>query len=85
MRDLKQRTTRKSPWERKNRNELINDKITGQKQTIEKPIFKKKVKVALNKGESVFYETSKRLREMISIPPLEMNNKIKIMKYNKKM
>ncbi len=59
-------------------NQIINDKITGQKQTIEKPIFKKKVKVALNKGESVFYETSKRLREMISIPPLEMNNNLLI-------
>ena len=59
-------------------NQIINDKITGQKKTIEKPIFKKKVKVALNKGESVFYETSKRLREMISIPPLEMNNNLLI-------
>jgi hypothetical protein len=59
-------------------NQIISDKITGQKQTIEKPIFKKKVKVALNKGESVFYETSKRLREMISIPPLEMNNNLLI-------
>ena len=59
-------------------NQIIIDKITGQKQTIEKPIFKKKVKVALNKGESVFYETSKRLREMISIPPLEMNNNLLI-------
>ena len=59
-------------------NQIINDKITGQKQNIEKPIFKKKVKVALNKGESVFYETSKRLREMISIPPLEMNNNLLI-------
>ena len=59
-------------------NQIINDKITGQKQTIEKPIFKKKVKVALNKGESVFYETSKRLREMIPIPPLEMDNNLLI-------
>jgi hypothetical protein len=65
-------------------NQIINDKITGQKQTIEKPIFKKKVKVALNKGESVFYETSKRLREMISIPPLEMNNNLLINLQNTK-
>ena len=59
-------------------NQIINDKITGEKKNIEKPIFKKKVKVALNKGESTFYETSKRLREMIPIPPLEMDNNLLI-------
>ena len=59
-------------------NQVINDKVTGQKKNIEKPIFKKKVKVALNKGESTFYETSKRLREMIPIPPLEMDNNLLI-------
>ena len=59
-------------------NQVLNDKVTGQKKNIEKPIFKKKVKVALNKGESTFYETSKRLREMIPIPPLEMDNNLLI-------
>ena len=59
-------------------NQIINDKITGEKKNIEKPIFKKKVKVALNKGESTFYETSKRLREMIPIPPLQMDNNLLI-------
>ena len=59
-------------------NQVINNKVTGQKKNIEKPIFKKKVKVALNKGENAFYETSKRLREMIPIPPLEMDNNLLI-------
>ena len=56
----------------------VTDKKTGEKTVILKPYFKKKVKVELNKGENAFYEASKRLKEMKSIPPLKMDDSLKI-------
>ena len=37
-------------------------------------IFKKKVKVALNRGEPAFREAAEVLRSLSSLPPLEFNN-----------
>ena len=59
-------------------NQTIIDKETGEKKNIGKPFFKKKVKVSLNKGEQSFFETSKILREMKSIPPLKMDKNLLI-------
>ena len=39
-------------------------------------IYKKKVKVALNRGEPAFREAAEELRNMDSMPPLEMKNDI---------
>ena len=39
-------------------------------------IYKKKVKVALNRGEQAFREAAEELRNMNSLPPLEMKNDI---------
>ena len=58
--------------------QLVKDEATGEKKNIEKPFFKKKLKVALNKGEIVFHDAAKRLREMKSIPPLQMDNNLMI-------
>ena len=41
-----------------------------------KLIFKKKVKVALNRGEVAFHEAAEKLRNMESLPPLEFNGNI---------
>ena len=39
-------------------------------------IYKKKVKVALNRGESAFHEAADELRNMNSLPPLELKSDI---------
>ena len=39
-------------------------------------IYKKKVKVALNRGEPAFQEAAEELRKMDSLPPLELKNDI---------
>ena len=39
-------------------------------------IFKKKVKVALNRGEVAFHEAAEILRNMEPLPPLEFNGNI---------
>ena len=39
-------------------------------------IFKRKIKVALNRGEPAFHEAAEFLRNMNSLPPLEFNNNI---------
>ena len=39
-------------------------------------IYKKKVKVALNRGEKAFREAAEELRNMNSLPPLELKNDI---------
>ena len=39
-------------------------------------IYKKKVKVALNRGEPAFQEAAEVLRNMNSLPPLELKNDI---------
>ncbi len=59
-------------------NQIINDKITGQKQTIEKPIFKKKVKVALNRGEEAFKDAFNALINIEPIEPLIEKEELKI-------
>ena len=41
-----------------------------------KLIFKKKVKVALNRGEIAFHEAAEKLRNMEPLPPLEFNGNI---------
>ena len=44
--------------------------------TKKKYIFKKKVKVALNRGEEAFHEAAEILRKMEPLPPLEFNGNI---------
>ena len=58
--------------------QTVKDEATGEKKNIEKHFFKKKLKVALNKGEIIFHNAAKRLREMISLPPLQMDNNLMI-------
>ena len=41
-----------------------------------KLIFKKKVKVALNRGEIAFHEAAEKLRNIEPLPPLEFNGNI---------
>ena len=45
-------------------------------ETRKKFIFKKKVKVALNKGESAFHEAAEILRKMEPMSPLEFNGNL---------
>ena len=45
-------------------------------ETKTKLIFKKKVKVALNRGEVAFHEAAEILRNMEPLPPLEFNGNI---------
>ena len=45
-------------------------------ETKTKLIFKKKVKVALNRGEVAFHEAAEKLRNMEPLPPLEFNGNI---------
>ena len=45
-------------------------------ETKTKLVFKKKVKVALNRGESAFQEAAEILRKMEPLPPLEFNGNI---------
>ena len=45
-------------------------------ETKTKLVFKKKVKVALNRGESAFHEAAEILRKMEPMPPLEFNGNI---------
>ena len=49
------------------------DKIDETKTRI---IYKKKVKVALNRGESAFKDAAEELRNMEPLPPLELKNDI---------
>ena len=49
------------------------DKNNESKKRI---IYKKKVKVALNRGEPAFQEAIEELRNMESLPPLELKNEI---------
>ena len=55
---------------------VIKDKITGDEIEKEKIIYKKKVKVALSKGEIAFTEASNYLKTLNPIPPLEYNENI---------
>ena len=45
-------------------------------ETKNKIIFKKKVKVALTRGEPAFYEVAEKLRQIEPLPPLEFNGNI---------
>ena len=47
-----------------------------EEETKTKLIFKKKVKVALNRGEVAFHEAAEILRNMEPLPPLEFNGNI---------
>ena len=55
---------------------IIKDKNTGNEIEKEKIIFKKKVKVALTKGEIAFTEASNILKNLKPISPLEFNENI---------
>ena len=55
---------------------IVKDKITGDEIEKEKIIYKKKVKVALSKGEIAFTEASNYLKTLNPIPPLEYNENI---------
>ena len=52
-----------------------NDK---EDETKTKIIFKKKVKVALTRGEEAFREAAEKLRSMEPLPPLELNGDINV-------
>ena len=58
--------------------ESINNIIEDENPTGGNPkiIYKKKVKVALNKGEPAFREAAEILRNMNPLPPLELKNNI---------
>ena len=56
---------------------IINERDKEDKTKI-KIIFKKKVKVALTRGEEAFREAEEILRNMQSLPPLELNGNINI-------
>ena len=55
---------------------IVKDKITGDDIEKDKIIYKKKVKVALSKGEIAFTEASDLLKNLKPIPPLEYNENI---------
>ena len=54
----------------------ITEEPDKEDDTKTKLIFKKKVKVALNKGEEAFHEAAEMLRKMEPLPPLEFNGNI---------
>ena len=56
----------------------INNIIVNQnfEETKPKIIYKSKVKVALSKGEKVFHEAAELLKNMDSLPPLELKKEI---------
>ena len=59
--------------------ESIQDIVEEQDkddETKTRIIYKKKVKVALNRGEAAFSEAAEELRNMNSLPPLEFKNDI---------
>ena len=56
---------------------IINEK-DKEDETKSKIIFKKKVKVALTRGEEAFREAIEILKNMESLPPLELNGNINI-------
>ena len=55
---------------------IIEVQEEDEDQIKPKIIYKKKVKVALTKGEPAFRETAEKLRNMESLPPLEFKNDI---------
>ena len=56
--------------------EHIQEIPDPEDETKKKYIFKKKVKVALNKGEEAFHEAADILRKMEPLPPLEFDGNI---------
>ena len=56
--------------------EHIQEIPDQENETKKKYIFKKKVKVALNKGEEAFHEAADILRKMEPLPPLEFDGNI---------
>ena len=56
--------------------DVIEDSIQNIIEDQNKKIYKKKVKVALYKGEEAFEEAAQELRNMPSLPPLELKTEI---------
>ena len=54
----------------------IVEEIDKKDETKTKLIYKKKVKVALTRGEIAFREAAEKLRNLEPVPPLELNEKI---------
>ena len=54
----------------------IKEEQDKNDETKTRIIYKKKVKVALNRGKSAFHEAAEELRHMNSLPLLEWNNDI---------
>ena len=54
----------------------IIEEVDKNDETKTKLIYKKKVKVALTRGEAAFRETAEILRNMEPVPPLELNDNI---------
>jgi hypothetical protein len=54
----------------------IVEEIDKKDETKTKLIYKKKVKVALTRGEIAFREAAEKLRNMEPVPPLELNENI---------
>ena len=55
---------------------IIKDKITGEEIEKDKIIYKKKLKVALTRGEISFDEAANYLKSLKPIPPLEYDENI---------
>ena len=54
----------------------IKEEVDKNDETKTKIIYKKKVKVALTRGEIAFREAAEKLRNMEPLPPLELNENI---------
>ena len=60
----------------KKENDIIKDEITGIEKERTRIIFKKKLKVALYRGEPAFIEAEEILRNTNPLPPLQLNPNI---------
>ena len=60
----------------KKEKEIIKDEKTGEEKERNRIIYKKKLKVALFRGEPAFTEAEEILRETNPLPPLQLNNNI---------
>ena len=56
---------------------IVNE-VDKEDETKTKLIFKRKVKVALTRGEPAFREVAEKLRNMEPLPPLELNENLNI-------
>jgi hypothetical protein len=60
----------------KKENDIIIDEITGKEKERTRIIYKKKLKVALYRGEPAFIEAEEILRNTNPLPPLQLNPNI---------